>query len=441
MRKFTLVIKHLLITLTSFLSIFLVLQIFSRAVAEGWLSPDLFKGIALTQEESLLFSLNVLIILSSVLVSYVIYLLTASRSRAELWAEQKTKSITSSLTQLKHIYEDAPVPYITLDKDGNILDPNKAALRFFEATTNEISGKNLFYYQPEEDLEKAERLVTHYKSNLSINREELRMVTKEGKIRSVLLSVFKIEGPIKDGRVGLASIFDISEQKELDRAKTEFVSLASHQLRTPAATIKWFIKMLLSGDLGSVNEKQLDYLERINKVNDNMIDIVETILNISRIEVGSIIPNFQSVNVPKIIDSVLFELSADIEKKGLKVIKNYGEDLTDLRSDPKLLQIVVANLVSNAVKYTTVGGEIIITLKESFGDRRISVADNGLGIPINEQPKIFGKMFRASNVQKLSGAQGTGLGLYLVKSLIQTLGGSIEFASAENKGSIFTIKI
>jgi signal transduction histidine kinase len=117
------------------------------------------------------------------------------------------------------------------------------------------------------------------------------------------------------------------------------------------------------------------------------------------------------------------------------------EILENIKSDPKLLRIVIQNLLSNAVKYTPEGGTVTITLEESIFEKAIIVSDTGIGIPKKEQDKIFIKMFRADNARRLSTSQGTGLGLYLVKSMVGALGGNVSFVSLENKGSSFTIKI
>jgi PAS domain S-box-containing protein len=404
-------------------------------------NPQNYFDTGLSPGEFNLFLMHTLLITSCGLLSYVVFLILSAKTRAELVAGMMTESLNLSLEQMMKMYEDAPVPYITLDKKGNIIDPNKAALRFFEVLPKEIEGKNLFYYQPEEDLSKSEKLLQYYESNIPINREEVRMITKNGKTKWVLLSVFRMEGPVKKGKVGLATIFDVTEEKELDKAKTEFVSLASHQLRTPTATTKWFLDMLLSGDLGDLNEKQADYLKRIGKVNENMIDLVETLLNVSRVEIGSLSTESKETDVAKIIESVLLEMSNQIESKNLNILKRYGGNLRDIKTDPKLLRIVIHNILSNSIKYTLPSGTISITLKESFGEKSIIVSDTGIGIPEAEKNMIFNKLFRAGNARKLDESEGTGLGLYLVKSIIEALGGSIGFESEENKGSTFTIKL
>jgi PAS domain S-box-containing protein len=403
-------------------------------------SPQKYFDTQLSAAEVQFLVIHISLIVISVLISFVIYLLLSLNTRAELAALRATKSLNESLEQFARLYEEAPVPYFTLNKNGEILGSNKAALRFFGAEEREIKGKNLFSYEPKEDMEKAEKFLRYYKSNIPINKEEVRMITKGGAVKWGLLSVFEIRSAENAERTGLATIFDITKQKQLDQAKTEFISLASHQLRTPVATVKWYMEMLLSGDMGELAPKQKEYLNRIHNVNENMVDLIETLLNVSRIEIGSVRVESKPTNAIELSESVLSELSPQIEEKRINIDKQYGGNLEDMESDPKLLRIIIQNLVSNAVKYTPEGGTVSIIFKDSFGSKSITITDTGAGIPEGEQDKIFTKMFRASNVRKLTGEQGTGLGLYLVKSLAGAMGGSISFSSEENKGSTFEFK-
>jgi len=151
----------------------------------------------------------------------------------------------------------------------------------------------------------------------------------------------------------------------------------------------------------------------------------------------------QATNVPEIIDGILVELASQIDKKKIIFKKNYNNALLNIDSDPKLLRIVIQNLITNAIKYNKDGGSVTIDLVEGIGlgQSSISVSDTGLGIPKEEQGRMFSKLFRAKNVENVGSSQSTGLGLYLVKSIIETLGGSISFISEENTGSTFTLRL
>jgi PAS domain S-box-containing protein len=441
MRKSLLLTEHLTISLT-ILAVFIGAVLLSFSLVQDVLTnPQKYFNAEFSAEQIQFFIVYVSLIVVSVLVSFIIYLLLTLHSRAELMVLNATRSLDMSRAQFVKLYDGAPVPYVTLNNKGEISNPNKAALRFFGVVSEEIEGKNLFSYQPKEDLDKAEKLLQYYKSKVPINREEIRMITKDGNIKWALLSVFEMEGFGSPERMGLATIFEITEQKRLDQAKTEFVSLASHQLRTPVSTVKWYTDMLLSGNLGELSPKQKDYVGIIYKVNEEMIDLIDTLLNVSRVEIGSIKAEFKPTNAIGLTESVLVELSSQIGQKGLNINKQYNNNLENIQSDPKLLRIVIQNLLSNAVKYTPDGGSITISFKDSLGEKSIIVSDTGIGIPEGEQDKIFTKMFRANNVHALTGAQGTGLGLYLVKSIIEAMGGELSFASEENKGSTFIIKL
>lgn len=437
MRKKTVIAEHLAVS-GAVLVVMLGLVFSSFFFLDDILSrPQFYFDTSFTSEEIQFVLIRIALIVISVLVSYVVYLFLSSDTRAELLASHATKTLSVSLEQFEKLYEEAPVPYVIINTSGLILQPNKAALRFFGVVSEEIKNQNLFFYQPEEDQEKAEKFDRYYKSGLSINQEEVRMKTKNGDLKWASLSVFKVQNLGDYKNVGLATLVDITEQKKLDRAKTEFVSLASHQLRTPVSTIKWYTEMLLSGDLGEMSPKQKDYVNIVYKVNEDMVELINTLLNVSRIEIGTLKVEKTDTNVAELAESVLLELSAQIESKKLNIFRQYNGSLKKVENDPKLLRIVLQNLLSNAVKYTPEHGNIRIIFKESLLGKTIMIADSGVGIPEAEQDKIFTKMFRASNVY---GGQGTGLGLYLVKSIVKTIGGEISFVSEENKGTTFTIK-
>ena len=233
---------------------------------------------------------------------------------------------------------------------------------------------------------------------------------------------------------------DVTKEQEIDKVKSEFVSLASHQLRTPLTAVNWYTEMLLSGDIGKFQPEQKKYLKEIYNGNNNMIDLVKALLNVSRIELGTLAIEPESTNLKKLSDSVLEEFKLIIKKNKLKIEKDYTKELSDINIDPKLMRIVFQNLISNAIKYTPLGGQINIGITKQKSDILISVKDTGYGIPKDQQSKIFTKLFRADNIVEKE-TEGTGLGLYIIKYVVEQFKGKIWFESRENKGTTFYVTI
>ncbi|MBU4257015.1 GAF domain-containing sensor histidine kinase, partial [Patescibacteria group bacterium] len=225
--------------------------------------------------------------------------------------------------------------------------------------------------------------------------------------------------------------------KELDTAKSEFISIASHQLRTPLTIIKGYISMLLEGSFGRLNEKETDPLKKVYESNERLIQLVEDLLDISRIESGKLQLNFKEMRLEEITDSVAEEFTNSAKSKGLDLIyKKPAQPLPKVKIDKEKIRQVVINLIDNAIKYTG-RGSVAVSMDKIDGGVYFCVADTGAGISEEELPSLF-KKFSRGKATSLIDANGTGLGLYVGKMMIEAHHGKI-WAESEgrDKGSKF----
>ncbi|OGD76885.1 hypothetical protein A2368_04840 [Candidatus Collierbacteria bacterium RIFOXYB1_FULL_49_13] len=229
---------------------------------------------------------------------------------------------------------------------------------------------------------------------------------------------------------------DVTKAQEVDRMKTEFISLASHQLRTPLTAVKWLLEELLAGDVGKLTAKQRELAEDISLSNERMISLVNSLLNVSRMESGRIIIDPKPADLTNLINSVITEISPRFEKKQITPTISVQHDLPQINLDPKLIFEVYKNLLTNALKYTPTGGRVNISITRESDEVLSQITDTGVGILPAEQPRIFEKFFRGSNVIQLE-TEGSGLGLYLTKTIIESSHGRIWFESTPQVGTTF----
>lgn len=235
------------------------------------------------------------------------------------------------------------------------------------------------------------------------------------------------------------SMIDITKEKAVDRAKSEFVSLVSHQLRDPLGAINWAVEVLVSGDFGDLTPGQKKYVDEIRSDNDKMTDLVNAYLDVSRLELGTFVSDLEMLDLRELAEGIFSELEAKINSKKLKILKKYGRGLKH-KVDKKLMTIVLENLLSNAVKYTPSKGTVKLEISKGKKGVLIKVSDTGCGIPKGQQAEVFDKLFRAANARKVD-PDGTGLGIYLVKKIVDHLGGEISFESEEGKGASFVVRL
>jgi PAS domain S-box-containing protein len=241
--------------------------------------------------------------------------------------------------------------------------------------------------------------------------------------------------------IGAIELFrDISTEYEIDRMKSDFISLASHQLRTPLSAIKTYSHMLIDGFMGTLNPEQRKALRTIVSASNRMNELISTLLNVSRIETGNVIVSAKKINLTHIIEEVFKELALTADSKQIMLDSKLPATPLIIKGDNLIVKEILINLVSNAIKYTHEHGQVVVQYKKGTRNVLISVKDNGMGIPKNAREQVFSKFYRAQNVVRHE-TSGTGLGLYLVKGLVETLGGTIWFESIENRGSTFFVRL
>lgn len=224
---------------------------------------------------------------------------------------------------------------------------------------------------------------------------------------------------------------------QVDKAKSEFVSLASHQLRTPITIISWYLEKIIKNQEG-ISDQQKNYLVEVYAASRRMVALINALLNASRIELGTLKVELTEVHITEVANQVLQELHPQIEEKSIILESQYQDNLPVILADIKLLTIIFQNLLANAIKYSPQHGKVTFSISSTQKEVIIAVTDAGCGIPLNQKSKIFTKMFRADNARSID-PEGTGLGLYIVKAITEATQGKIWFTSQENKGTSFFV--
>jgi signal transduction histidine kinase len=244
--------------------------------------------------------------------------------------------------------------------------------------------------------------------------------------------------------INFKKIMAIAVREEaLHKAKSDYISLLAHQLRTPLTGTKWNIKTLLDGDWGKLNEKQRRFLSRSYETNEQMIKLVNDLLNITRIEEGRYDFAPRKTDIVELITHVTDSFRDEARQAGIKLTVKKPRTKTRIPSvflDAEKIEMALGNLIDNAIRYNKPKGTVHVTFAREVHVVRIIVKDTGVGIPTRQKAQLFSRFFRGDNVVKMQ-VQGFGLGLYIVKNIIERHGGTITVESKENEGAVFTITL
>lgn len=332
---------------------------------------------------------------------------------------------------------------ITTDEEGKINRVNQVALDQLGRTKKELlgawmPGTIIALDNQARVIEPFERPITKAFLTGKAISQKAWYQRSDGSTFPVAITVSPI---MLGGRpIGAVEVFrNITKEQEIDRMKTEFIYLASHQLRTPLSAVKTYAHMLDEGYRGPLTAEQSEFMNIILVSLNRMNDIISTLLNVSRMEAGKMTVTPSPVSLTDLLGATVKELEPTLESKGIKLKQKFENNLPIL-TDAVLVREVVVNLLSNAIKYTPKHGNITISLEHKAKAQVVSVKDTGYGIPKAAQAKLFTKFYRAPNVIDKT-ESGTGLGLYLVKGIVEVLRGKIWFKSQEGKGTTFYFSI
>ena len=266
--------------------------------------------------------------------------------------------------------------------------------------------------------------------------DDVCLTTKSGEkvpVADSAAPVFNARGYLLGGIVVFR---DVSKEKKIARMKTEFVSLASHQLRTPMTIIKWSAELLASKLKGKLKKDETKNLNQISRGIERLIALVNDLLNVSRLESGRLVYHKELIDFNGLVKSVINEYQLLIASKKMKVTFNREKALPKIEGDPLKIRQVIKALLENSLKYSHKRKKINIKTSIQGNQLLFEIKDEGVGIPLTQQDRIFTKFFRADNVREMD-EMGTGLGLYLARGIIEAEGGRIWFESQENKGTTF----
>ncbi len=352
------------------------------------------------------------------------------------------KKMEGRLRKLKQRFEDVvntSSDWIwEVDEKGKYTFISGGVKKILGYNPQELTGASLFDFMPDEE---GRRIKVIFQDAASAAKQikdlEVWELTKKGKKVCLLTSWTPIKDNGNSRVVGYRGVSkDITHRKEVEVMKNELISLASHQMRTPLSCIKWGILALKEEGLEHFTPEQEEYLERINQFNERMIDLIELLVNVSRVESNSLVLRKESTDLAVLAGELLEKTKPEFEYKQQKITSKIEENLPEIGIDRRLIKRVLRNFLTNASKYTPEGGAVSLSVSREGDNIVCRVEDNGYGILKRQRNRIFRKFFRGDNIMKKE-LDGLGLGLYFGKMVVEMSGGKIGFESRENKGSAF----
>ena len=353
---------------------------------------------------------------------------------------QTSNDLKIERDKIRAVIENVDEGLILLNDRGEIKLSNSWVESRLDLKNGSLLGRNI------NNLQLNKKVITLLKkikkSEKRILRLEVAGLKEEPEAEEFfLVSAITISKASPGAAAWALSFRDITREKKINQMKSEFISIAAHQLRTPLSAIKWIFHMLLTGSEGPVSQEQEKLLKKGYASNERMIVLVNDLLDVSRIEEGSFLFDFKKTNLPDLLKKTVEEALPLATENKIEIEFNHAQiPFPTIGADVAKLKLAFQNILENAVKYSNSGQKVVITLRKEMDSFLITFEDRGVGIPKDQHDRVFGKFFRGSNVMKTE-TDGTGLGLFITKSIIKKHAGEIWFESTPSQGTTFFVRL
>lgn len=351
--------------------------------------------------------------------------------------EENLLELASEKSRLNAIIKSINEGVLVINKNNEVVYYNYSALKFLNLPDLKI-GDTITNRLPE----KICGIIKKIFSKEKILLKSYTVQTEVGANNELIIEAACTPVPQPDGTLAgvVITLGNITEFKKIEIIKSQFVSMVAHELKAPLAAIQGFLNIILDTSLNLDKEKEKDYLKRSVSRLKSLTDLVNDLLDISRMEIKTKQRELEDVMLGDVVNSTLQLLELEAKKKNLTIEKQFEENIPSIKADINEITRMVTNLLSNACKYNVENGKIIISISALQNYLQLVVKDTGVGLKAEEKAKLFSEFYRAKN-ERTRGISGTGLGLSIVKRIVDSYHGSINVESEYGMGTSFTIKL
>jgi two-component system phosphate regulon sensor histidine kinase PhoR len=351
--------------------------------------------------------------------------------------ERSLRDIATEKSKVKTIINCMGDGVLVCDRDGCIVLTNPAASRMLKIAETSLLGNLLSQCNLHLELSKTieESLTAKDLSYTSVSQELSLGEAKESFLRA---HTAPVRNDLGETMGSVTVLQDISHVKELDKMKSEFIAMVTHELRAPIAAVEQLLTVILNKMAGEVTQKQEQLLSRAKERTRGLLNLIRDLLDLSKIEAGKMVQYKEPLNLQEVIQRVVDLMKAEAENKKIDLEFSPPSQNSLIHADRNSMEGIFTNLISNGIKYTPEGGKVWITLGEEGDFVKASVSDTGIGIKKEDLPRIFDKFYRVKTTETRQ-IVGTGLGLSIVKSIVDAHLGTISVESEEGGGTIFTV--